>query len=132
MTKGNTMSKTIEQLFAELQGSSTIFSVTTRRKNNKIVDGVLVEPAGAIYTSTYRLGVPATKKAAARRLAKGVRAESDAANNVITVYDMQKKDNNGNRGAFRRLNLNGVERIKAGGIEYVVEHDGNKWVAVEV
>jgi len=131
MTKGNTMSKTIEQLFAELQNSSTIFSVTARRKNDKVVDGTVVEPRGAIYTSTYRFGVPATKKAAARRLAEGVRAESDAANNVITVYDMQKKDRDGNKGAFRRINLNGVESIKAGGVEYVIEYDGTNWIAVE-
>lgn len=125
------MSKSVEQLFAELQETSTIFSVTTRRKHDKVVAGEVVEPAGAIYTSTYRFGVPATKKAAGYRLAEGVRAGSDAANNVITVYDMQKKDRDGNKGAFRRISLDGVESIKASGVEYIVEHDGYQWIAVE-
>jgi hypothetical protein len=127
------MSTPIKKFFTDLAKKNTIFSVTTRRKNDKVVDGLVVERAGDEYTSTYRLNVPATKKPAASRLPKGARKRADQANNVLTVYDMNKTDKDGNHGAFRRIDLNGVSKVKANGHVYTVDFDRNthQWVLVE-
>ena len=124
----------IAEFFDHLKKSNTMFSATTIRKNDKKVGGVVVEPAGSIVKSVYRLNVPATKKEAETRLAPGVRKNEDVANNVLTVYDMTKRDKNGNRGAFRRLNLECVLEVKAKKRRYVPHFDpaGDEWVMVEV
>lgn len=124
------MNKTVEEFFADLATTNTIFSVTTTRKNDKKVDGVVVEPAGSEYTSTYRFNVPATVKEAETRLAPGTRRAADVANNIVTAYDMNKKDKDGNKGAFRRINLEGVTEVKARGHVYTVDFDGDDWVVV--
>ena len=108
----------VTKFFDELRQSDKFFSVTARRKRDKKVDGEIVERAGTPFTSTYRLNVPATKKAADTRLDPGVRRAEDTANNIITAYDVTKLDDTGEKGAFRRINLNGVESVRALGKTY--------------
>jgi len=113
------------EFFETLRTTNNVFSCVTFRKNDKKVDGEVVAKAGEEISSTYRFKVPATKKEAGYRLTPGVRESEDFANGVITAYDMTKFDNDGNRGAFRRINVRGVQRIKAYGKEYrPYEHDG--------
>ena len=108
----------VTKFFDDLRQSDKFFSVTARRKRDKKVDGEIVERAGTPFTSTYRLNVPATKKEASTRLAPGVRRQEDTANGVITAYDVTKLDEKGEKGAFRRINLNGVESVRALGKTY--------------
>ena len=128
------MKMTAVKFFEDLKKSNTMFSATTVRKRDKKVDGVVVEPAGAIIKSVYRLNVPATIKEAAERLPPGLRKHEDEANNVLTVYDMTKRDKDGKRGAFRRLNLGAILEVKAKGKRYIPVFDrgDNEWKLTEV
>lgn len=119
------MTMTAKEFFKNLAKKNTIFSCVTTRKNDKKVDGVVVAKKGEEISSTYRLNVPATKKWAADRLAPGVRKASDNANNIITAYDMTKVDANGEHGAFRRINLAGIKRVKTGGEVFTVKVEEN-------
>lgn len=110
----------VTEFFRNLQKTNQIFSCTTLRKRDKKVDGEIVERAGTPFTSTYRFNVPATIKEAQTRLDPGVRVAEDAAKGLVTAYDVSKLDEHGERGAFRRINLLGVQMIKALGKEYVV------------
>ena len=117
----------IQEFFENLRKSNTVFSCTTVRKNDKKVDGVVVEPAGTEFRSVYRMGVPATKKPAGYRLAPGVRMAEDQKNAVFTAYDVMKYDKEGKRGAFRRINLAGVRQIKHKGMVYIPEFVDGEW-----
>lgn len=119
------MTKTVEEFFEDLKDTNTFFSVTTTRKRDKVVDGVVVEPAGSEFTSTYRFNVPADKVDANKRLAPGVRAASDQANAVITAWDV-------NKDGFRRINLDGVGKVKARGNTYEVKFVDGGWSMVAV
>ncbi len=64
-----------------------IFSIMFRRENAKIVDGVVIAPAGQVRTMRCRLCV--------KKDVKGVqpqRREQDRQNGVITVYEMSGWD----------------------------------------
>ena len=48
-----------------------------------------------------------------------VRREEDERNNVLTVYDVNKITNeNDVKGAFRRINLDGLKSVRLGGVEW--------------
>ena len=125
---------TVDELFADLRRSNTFFSCSARRKRDKKVDGVVVEPSGTIYTRTYRLNVPATKKEAERRLPPGQRREEDYANGVITAYDVTATDKHGEKGDFRRINLEGVVQVRAKGKIWTpyYNREDRQWYLVEV
>jgi len=102
----------VHAFFDNLKMTSDLFGVTSVRKNDKKVKGQVVERAGDQIRSVYRFGVPATIKDAETRLPPGARAHNDAKHGVLTVYDMCKRDKDGVRGAFRRINLDGVVEIR--------------------
>lgn len=121
----------VTEFFNKLRNTNKIFSCTTRRKNDKKVDGEIVARAGELYSSVYRFGVSATIKKAEARLEPGVRQLEDELNGIITAYDVMKRDKNGVRGAFRRINLAGIQTIKAFGKEYVAIQENNEWFIME-
>jgi hypothetical protein len=119
----------VHKFFAVLKDEGKIFGATTLRKRNKKFDGEIVALAGEEIKSVYRLGVSALKKDAVERQVTGDRAYSDAANGVLTVYDVCKRDKDGVRGAFRRIDLEGVVEIRAFKESYVPQWNDvdNDW-----
>jgi len=125
--------KTATVFFNELRTSNTMFGATTIRKNDKKVDGEIVSKKGDEIKSTYRLGVPATIKEANTRMPSGLRKYEDELNEVLTVYDMNKEDKDGNRGAFRRIAIDGIIEIRVHGskFETVWNDENSTWDIVE-
>lgn len=113
----------LNQFFDEVRKNGHMFGATALRKNDKKEGGVVVAKKGEPFSSTYRLGVKATNKPAATRLAPGDRKNEDRANNVLTVFDMNKFDKEGNRGAFRRLNLAEMVEVKISGNKYEIVYN---------
>jgi hypothetical protein len=124
---------TAKEFFGRLGTANSMFGATSLRKNDKIVDGEIVARAGEEIRSTYRLNVPATIKEAETRLAAGQRAQEDDKNGVLTVFDMNKDDAHGVRGAFRRINLAGLEEIRVNHKKYESRwnNDLHTWEIIE-
>lgn len=119
------MPKMTLKQFRETAGSS-MFTVVFKRKN----DGKNGEKAGDERTMTARFNVPATRKPAETRLNAGERAAEDAANNVLTCYDMNKWDEkNDERSCFRRINLAGLVRLSFKRLNWTWDNDQQLWVA---
>ena len=94
---------TIPQFVAKVTATSLIFRVTFIKKGN-----------GEERTMQARMHV---KKGVKGVLAPGQRKAEDEANNVLTVYDMQKPTEDG-KGAFRRINLEQLKSCTVQGTRY--------------
>lgn len=106
---------TIAQFKEEVKDGK-MFSVAFRRKTDKKVGGVVVEPAGTIREMVARTGV---QKGVKGVIAPEVRKAEDAENNVLTVYDMAVLEaGKDEKGAFRRINLSDLLTVKLHGKTY--------------
>ena len=109
----NTM--TISQLVSIVRGTNTTFGVTFIKKSD-----------GSLRTMSARMGV---KKGVKGVLPKGQRKAEDAANSVLTVFDMNADKgalhtfDDGKKGAFRRINLSGLQSITLRGVRYTYNDD---------
>lgn len=60
------------------------------------------------------------------------RKDNDKAHNVLTCYDTNvidpDKDESGNRGAFRRINLDGILECKVHGVRYKFDKEKNLFI----
>lgn len=96
---------TINEFVAAVRDTNTIFGVTFIKKT----DGTLRNMQARMHVSKGVLGV----------LPEGHRIAEDAANNVLTVYDMQVVEKTGSeKGAFRRINLEQLQSCSLRGIQY--------------
>lgn len=63
------------------------------------------------------------------------RAAQDKMHNVLTCYDSNKvdetKDENGNKGAHRRINLDGLLEAKVHGVRYRFDKATNMFIEME-
>ena len=123
----------VHTFFSNIQDTSDMFGCTSLRKNDKKVGGQVVAKRGDEIRSVYRFGIPATKKDAETRLPPGARAHSDAKHAVLTVFDMCKRDKDGIRGAFRRINLDGIVEIRHNKNKYfpVWDESNQEWDIVQ-
>lgn len=125
MTQPNKM--TIGE-FKEAVKDGKMFSVAFRRKNDKKVGGVVVEPAGTIREMVARTGV---KKGVLGVIPPEVRKAEDAEHNVLTVYDMAVLEaGKDEKGAFRRINLSDLVTVKLHGVTYKWDDAEHVLVAV--
>lgn len=62
-----------------------IFTVKFKRRTDKVVNGVVTEPAGSIREMSCRLGVKGPAKG---KLPLGLRATEDWKNDTLTVFEM--------------------------------------------
>lgn len=98
---------TMSQFVESVRGTSTTFGVTFIKKGD-----------GSLRTMSARMGV---KKGVKGVLPKGQRKAEDAANNVLTVFDMNADKgalhtfDDGKKGAFRRINLSGLQSVRLAG-----------------
>lgn len=115
----NTM--TIDQLVSAVRGTSTTFGVTFIKKGN-----------GEVRTMSARMGV---KKGVKGVLPKGQRKAEDAANSVLTVFDMNADKgalhtfDDGKKGAFRRINLDGLQSVNLSGTHYEWDSENQRLVS---
>ena len=115
----NTM--TISQLVSIVRGTNTTFGVTFIKKSD-----------GSLRTMSARMGV---KKGVKGVLPKGQRKAEDAANSVLTVFDMNADKgalhtfDDGKKGAFRRINLDGLQSVSLKGTRYEWDNESNQLVS---
>lgn len=85
--------------------------------NSEIFGVTFVKKNGELRNMQCRRGV----KKGVKGTVKNDRKFEDQVNNVLTVYDMNKVEERGERGAFRRINLETVKSLRIKGTEYIVE-----------
>lgn len=113
--------------------------VSTKNENNGYVTfGVGFTKANGEYRiMSARRGVSKGVKNDSGVNGSWNRKSNDAANNVLTVYDMNKVDENtqsGNdatKGAFRRIPLNRIDYVKVKGAEYQYDQDTELLIRVQ-
>ncbi len=107
---------TIDQLVSAVRDTNTIFGVTFEKKGN-----------GEIRTMQCRMHVTKGVKGV---LPQGQRKAEDAANSVLTVYDMQVVEREGDtKGAFRRINLDGLQTVTLRGTRYTWDNATQRLVS---
>jgi hypothetical protein len=105
-----TPTMTIDQFVAAVKNTDTIFGVTFIKKTD-----------GSIRNMQARMHV---RKGVKGVLAPGQRKAEDAANNVLTVYDMQVVEKTGStKGAFRRINLEQLKSCRLMGASFNWNND---------
>ena len=99
----NTM--TINEFVSNVRATDTIFGVTFIKKTT-----------GEVRNMNCRMGVT---KGVTGAIPAGVRRAEDARNNVLTVFDMNVIEKTGSeKGAFRRINLEQLQRVSLRGEVY--------------
>ena len=103
------------------------FAVDFARKNDKKVNGVVVEKAGDIRHMVCRRGVA---KYVSNVLPEGHRKEEDERNAVLTIWDVQayqadrkegKQQDEAGKNAYRRINLADVKAISIQPVKPLIE-----------
>ena len=98
------MTMTMTQLVNAVRSTNTIFAATFIKKN------------GDLRTMQCRMHVTKGVKGV---LPEGHRKAEDTRCNVLTVYDMQVVESTGStKGAFRRINLEGLRTITLRGAKF--------------
>lgn len=95
---------TVAEFVQRVRGTNEMFSVVFVKKTN-----------GEIRKMTARMAV---KKNVTMNSDPVKRKQEDRDNNVLTCFDMNKVDEGNVRGAFRRINLENLLRVKMQGTEY--------------
>lgn len=107
---------TIHQFVEEVRSRNTIFGVSFIKKGD-----------GSLRTMNARMHVTKGVKGV---LPKGQRRAEDAANNVLTVYDMNVVESTGStKGAFRRINLEQLKTCSIGGTHFQYDRDSGMLVS---
>lgn len=83
---------------------SRIFYVEFRRRNDKVVDGKVLEPAGTVRRMNCRLHV---SKGVTGALPPGQRKTEDERSQCLTVFEM-----NGSHSSFKRIPIDSIVAIK--------------------
>ena len=109
-----TKTLTIAQFINEV-ADGKFFSVTFVKKTD-----------GSVREMLARRGVSKGVKGV---LPEGQRKAEDAANNVLTVFDVQAEEKVGEKGAFRRINLENLISVKLHGESYTFNHESGLLVA---
>jgi len=101
---------TINEFVANVRNTGTVFGVTFIKKGD-----------GSVRNMSARMGVT---KGVTGAIPAGVRRDEDARNNVLTVFDMNVIEKTGSeKGAFRRINLEQLQRVSLHGTEWKYDPD---------